>query len=198
MGHTPYSEWRTVYNCTPVDQFNYRPDTPANGYLTFIGRFERCKGLHNAIKVAKLSKRQLLIAGYVSDLPAEKRYFEKEIKPFIDGEQIKWLGTVNNHERNELLGNASALITPVEWLEPFPVILPEAYACGTPVLGFRMGGIPEGIDHGVTGYLSDTVEEMAANVDRLDKISRAACRKKAEENYSDKKIATDYLTVYNL
>jgi len=198
MGHTLNSEWRTVYNCAPIDQFDYMPDTPPDSYLAFVGRFERCKGLHNAIKVAKATGRQLLVAGYISEVPAEKKYFEKEIKPHFDGQQIKWLGTVDNAQRNRLLGNASALITPVEWLEPFPVILPEAYACGTPVLGFRMGGIPEGIDDGVTGYLSDSVEEMIAHVGRISELNRAACRKKAVENYSDEKIAHDYLAVYKL
>jgi glycosyltransferase involved in cell wall biosynthesis len=198
MGHTVNSEWRTVYNCAPIDQFTYIPDTPPDNYLAFVGRFERCKGLHNAIKVAKATGRQLLIAGYISDLPAEKKYFEKEIKPHFDGEQIKWLGTVDNEQRNKLLGSASALITPVEWLEPFPVILPEAYACGTPVLGFRMGGIPEGIEHGITGYLSDSVEEMIAHVSKIGKLNRSACRKKAIESYSTQKIAMDYLAVYKL
>jgi glycosyltransferase involved in cell wall biosynthesis len=198
MGHTHNSDWRTVYNCTPIEQFTFQPDTSSDSYLTFIGRFERCKGLHNAIKVAKGANRRLIIAGYISDIPAEKKYFEKEIKPFIDGEQIKWIGTVNNQQRNELLQNAAALITPVEWLEPFPVILPEALACGTPVLGFRMGGIPEGITDGITGFLSDTTEEMIEDVGQIFKLNRAACRKTAEENYSDQKIANDYLTVYNL
>jgi glycosyltransferase involved in cell wall biosynthesis len=198
MGQTPSSIWSTVYNCTPVEQFTYRENTPTNSYLAFVGRFERCKGLHNAIKVAKATNRQLIIAGYISDVPIEKKYFEKEIKPHIDGEQIKWIGTVNNQQRDQLLGSAAALLTPVEWLEPFPVILPEAYACGTPVLGFRMGGIPEGIDEGITGYLSNNVDEMIADVGRIGKLSRAACRKKALALYSDQKIASDYLSVYNL
>ena len=196
-GVTKKSEWKTVYNCAPLDQFIYKGDTNSNSYLAFVGRFERCKGLHNAIKVAKLTNRQLIIAGFISHLPDEKRYYEKEIKPHIDGEQIKWIGQVNNARRNELLRNAAALLTPVEWLEPFPVIIPEAYACGTPVLGFAQGGIPEGIEHGVTGYISNNVTEMAAQVLNIDKLSRHACRVKAENEYSTKKIAESYLSVYN-
>ncbi|MES2278839.1 MAG: glycosyltransferase [Bacteroidota bacterium] len=196
MGQTHASNWQTVYNCTPIEQFTFKPDTSPDSYLTFIGRFERCKGLHNAIQVAKATGRQLIIAGYISDIAAERKYFEKEIKPHIDGEQIKWIGTVDNQQRNKLLGNAAALVTPVEWMEPFPVILPEAYACGTPVLAFSMGGIPEGIDHGVTGYLSHTVDEMIADVKRIGQLNRAACRIKAEECYSDKKIAGDYISLY--
>jgi glycosyltransferase involved in cell wall biosynthesis len=198
MGQTRSSTWHTVYNCTPIQQFTFQPKTSPDSYLAFVGRFERCKGLHNAIKVAKTTGRQLIIAGYISEISVEKKYFEREIKPLIDGEQIKWIGTVDNAQRNELLGNAAALITPVEWEEPFPVILPEAYACGTPVLAFGMGGIPEGIEHGVTGYISNTVNEMVADVGRIAELSRAACRIKAESFYSDEKIANDYLSIYKL
>jgi glycosyltransferase involved in cell wall biosynthesis len=196
-GKTSKSNWETVYNCAPLDQFFYKPDTSPDSYLTFIGRFERCKGLHNAIKVAKLTNKQLIIAGFISHISDEKRYYEKEIKPYIDGEQIKWIGQVNNAQRNDLLRNASALLTPVEWLEPFPVIIPESYACGTPVLGFNLGGIPEGIEHGVTGYISNDVTEMAAHVLKIDQLSRAACRAKAEKEYGSNVIANNYLKIYN-
>ena len=196
-GETAKSKWEVVYNCAPLDQFIYKPDTSPDSYLTFIGRFERCKGLHNAIEVAKLTNKQLIIAGFISHISEEKRYYEKEIKPHIDGKQIKWIGEVNNAQRNELLRNASALLTPVEWMEPFPVIIPEAYACGTPVLGFNLGGIPEGIEHGITGFISSNVTEMAAHVHKIDQLSRAACRAKAENEYSSLKIAENYLKIYN-
>src|ERR1700761_5907515 len=196
-GKTNRSTWHTVYNCAPLDQFIYKPDTSPNSYLTFIGRFERCKGLHNAIKVAKLTNRQLIIAGFISHIPEEKRYYEKEIKPHIDGEQIKWIGQVNNEQRNKLLRNASALLTPVEWLEPFPVIIPESYACGTPVLGYALGGIPEGIEQGITGYISNNVTEMAAQVLKIDQLSRSACRAKAEKEYGASVIANNYLKIYD-
>ncbi|WP_183578600.1 glycosyltransferase [Mucilaginibacter sp. X5P1] len=196
-GKTPKSDWRTIYNCAPIEQFQFRADTSPHGYLAFLGRIERCKGLHSAIKVARLTDRKLIIAGNISDLKEEKEYFEQEIKPLIDGDQITYIGTVNNVQKNELLGNASALLTPVEWFEPFPIIIPEAYACGTPVLGFDNGGIAEGIDQGITGYVSTTVEEMAEHVKNIDKLDRKACRLKAENAYSDKKIAEDYLSVYS-
>ncbi|HTH81512.1 MAG TPA: glycosyltransferase [Mucilaginibacter sp.] len=196
-GKTNRSTWHTVYNCAPLDQFIYKPDTSPNSYLTFIGRFERCKGLHNAIKVAKLTNRQLIIAGFISHIPEEKRYYEKEIKPHIDGEQIKWIGQVNNEQRNKLLRNASALLTPVEWLEPFPVIIPESYACGTPVLGYALGGIPEGIEQGITGYISNNITEMAAQVLKIDQLSRSACRAKAEKEYGASVIANNYLKIYD-
>jgi glycosyltransferase involved in cell wall biosynthesis len=195
-GKTANSHWETVYNCAPIDQFNFKAETPANSYLVFLGRFERCKGLHSAIAVARRSQRKLIIAGTVSDLPHENAYFHDEIMPQVDGAQITYIGPVNNMQKNELLGNAAALLTPVEWFEPFPIIIPEAYACGTPVLGFDDGGIAEGIAQGVTGFVSKTVEEMAGHVARIGELNRAACRLKAERDYSDTKIASDYLAIY--
>ncbi len=195
-GKTPKSDWRTVYNCAPIDQFEFKADTSPNGYLAFLGRIERCKGLHTAIKVAKLSNRELRIAGNISTLPHEIEYYEKEIKPLIDGNQIKYIGTVNNEQKNALLGNASALLTPIEWFEPFPIIIPEAFACGTPVLGFRDGGVPEGIDHGTTGFISTSAEEMAEHVSQIPTLNRTECRKVAEQTYSDVRIAEDYLKIY--
>lgn len=195
-GQTAKSDWNVVYNCAPLDKFTFKADTKPDGYLAFIGRFERCKGLHNAIRVANQSGRQLVIAGFISQIPQERRYYEREIKPFIDGEQIKWIGEVNDLQRAELLRNASALVTPVEWLEPFPVIIPEAYACGTPVLGFNRGGIPEGIVHGVTGFISNNVSEMVEHTYKIDQLSRKVCREKAEHEYSCEKIAKNYFTLY--
>lgn len=195
-GWTELSHWDTVYNCAPIVQFDYKA-TVNNGYLAFLGRIERCKGLHNAIQVAQLTQKKLIVAGNISDLAHERAYFEQEIKPHFDNKLITYIGTVNNKQKNELLGNAGALLTPVEWYEPFPIIIPEAYACGTPVLGFNNGGIPEGIEHGVTGFISSTVEEMAEQVTRIDSLNRNACRLRAEHDFSDNKIASDYLAIYN-
>ncbi|WP_316811395.1 glycosyltransferase [Pedobacter heparinus] len=197
-GKTRRSNWVTIYNCAPIAQFRFKKDVPADSYLAFLGRIERCKGLHSAIKVALLSKRKLIIAGNISDLEHEKTYFEQEIKPLIDGDQITYIGPVDNVQKNEFLGNASALLTPVEWFEPFPIIIPEAYACGTPVLGFNNGGIAEGIDEAITGFISTNVNEMAEQVKKVSRLDRHACRLKAEISYSDINIANDYLHVYEL
>lgn len=197
-GKTPRSHWKTVYNCAPINQFDYKENISPNNYLAFLGRIERCKGLHTAIKVAKLTNRELRIAGNISTLVHEIQYFEKEIKPHIDGVQIKYIGQVNNIQKNELLKNASALLSPIEWFEPFPIIIPEAFACGTPVLGFNNGGLPEGIEHGVTGFISNTLEEMVFHVSQIHTLQRSKCREYAENIFSDNKIADDYLKIYSL
>jgi glycosyltransferase involved in cell wall biosynthesis len=191
-------DWKTVYNCAPISQFTFNPVVNTNDApLVFLGRLERCKGAHSAIKAAKLTGRKLIIAGNISPLKEEQEYFEKELKPQFDGDQIKYIGVVNNVQKNELLGQAAAMLLPIEWYEPFPVVLPESFACGTPIIAFRNGGVPEGIRHGETGFLCDTPEEMASFIKQLGSISRTECRTEAEEKYSDHRIALDYLNIYS-
>ena len=189
-------EWKTIYNCAPISDFVPSYDTSPDSPLVFLGRLERCKGAHSAIKVAKMTGRELIIAGNISTLPHEKKYFEEELKPEIDGKQIKYIGVVDNKQKNELLANASAMLLPIEWYEPFPIVLPESFACGTPILAFPNGGVPEGIIHGKTGYLSNSVEEMAEQVKNISILSRFDCRKEAEGRFSDYVIAKNYLSVY--
>lgn len=189
-------EWRTIYNCAPVKDFTYTAEVSADAPLVFLGRLERCKGAHTAIKVAKLTNRKLIIAGNLSPLKEEQAYFENEIKPHIDGDCIKYIGVVDNYQKNQLFSNAAAMLLPVEWFEPFPIVLPESYACGTPILAFPGGGVKEGIFEGKTGFLSNSVDEMSSQVSMIGQISRSECRKKYIELYSDDKIATDYLSLY--
>jgi glycosyltransferase involved in cell wall biosynthesis len=190
-------DWSVIYNCAPVDQYKLRTDVdPATAPLVFLGRLDRCKGAHTAIAVARRLNRPLQIAGNVSSLPHERAYFAREIEPLIDGRLITYVGPVDNLRKNELLGGAAALLLPIEWEEPFPVVLPEALLCGTPVIAFRRGGVPEGIDHGRTGFLCDTAEGMAEAVGRLGAIDRATCRAEAERRFSDATIVSDYEALY--
>ena len=161
-----------------------------------MGRLERCKGAHTAIQVAKITGRKLIIAGNISPLKEEQIYYENELKPQFDKNRITYIGVVNNEQKNKLLGSAAAMLLPVEWYEPFPIVLPESYACGTPILAFPGGGVPEGIFKGETGYISSSAEEMADQVKLIPSLSRYKCRKKAEELYSDTVIANNYLEIY--
>ncbi|MDB4875809.1 MAG: glycosyltransferase family 4 protein [Gemmatimonadetes bacterium] len=189
--------WSVVYNCAPAERYvpNYDVD-PQAAPLAFLGRLERCKGAHTAIAVARQLGRTLHIAGNVSDLPEEREYFEREIRPEIDGEQIVFLGPVDDARKNQLLANAAAMLLPIEWEEPFPVVLPESLLCGTPVIAFRRGGVPEGIAHGRTGFLCDTAEQMAEAVNRLGELSRRECRRVGEERFSPAAIADEYERLY--
>jgi glycosyltransferase involved in cell wall biosynthesis len=190
-------DWRVVYNCARPGLYPLSTAVDASrAPLVFLGRLERCKGAHTAIDVAHASGRELIIAGTLSPLPEEQRYFEDEIRPRIDGRRIQFIGPVNDAEKKDLLGRAAALLLPVEWLEPFPVVLPEALLCGTPVLGFPMGGVPEGITDGVTGFVCADTREMVAAVRRLPAIDRRLCREEAERRFSDRVITDEYEALY--
>ncbi len=195
-GKSGGGEWKTVYNCSPIDKFDFIEKVDEFAPLVFLGRLERCKGAHTAIKVAKLTGRKLIIAGNISPLKEEQDYFENELKPHFDNELITYIGVVNDVEKNKLFGSAAAMLLPVEWFEPFPIVLPESYACGTPILAFPGGGVPEGI-FADTGFISNTAEEMASQVALIPTLSRNACREKAFKLYSDTKIANDYLKIYS-
>ena len=138
----------------------------------------------------------MILAGNVSTLPEERAYFATEIEPAIDGDLVSYIGAVDDSEKNALLGRAAALLLPIEWEEPFPVVLPEALLCGTPVLAFRRGGVPEGIDEGLTGFVCDTSEQMMTAVCRLGELDRAECRAAAERRFSTQAIVDEYEHLY--
>jgi glycosyltransferase involved in cell wall biosynthesis len=190
-------DWHVVYNSASPDRYACRTTVdPDRAPLVFLGRLERCKGAHTAIDVASRLGRTLVIAGNVSTLPEERDYFEREIQPRIDGRLIQYIGPVDDAQKNALLGSAAALLLPIEWEEPFPVVLPEAMLCGTPVIALRRGGVPEGIDDGRTGFVCDTADDMVAAIGRLARIDRAACRAEAERRFSVDVIADEYERLY--
>ena len=190
-------DWSVIYNCASPEKYTCRIDVDArHAPLVFLGRLERCKGAHTAIEVARRLERQLILAGNISSLPEERAYFEREIEPAIGRDFVSYVGAVDDREKNHLLGRAAALLLPIEWEEPFPVVLPEALLCGTPVVAFRRGGVPEGIDEGLTGFVCDTVDQMMAAVCRVGEVDRAACRTVAERRFSRQAIADEYEQLY--
>jgi glycosyltransferase involved in cell wall biosynthesis len=185
--------WITVYNAIRFDQYTLQPMVDSAAPLIFLGRIERIKGCHTAIEVAKKTNHPLIIAGNVSPLPDEQRYFEEEIKPWIDGQQIRYVGEVNDFQKNEWLGKAKALLMPIEWNEPFGIVMIEAMACGTPVIAFPMGSVPEVVEEGITGFIVKNPEQMVNCLQRDWMINRTKCRQVAEERFDVKKVAQDYL-----
>jgi glycosyltransferase involved in cell wall biosynthesis len=190
-------DWSVIYNCAAANRYTFRGDVdPRSAPLVFLGRLERCKGPQTAIDVALVLNRSLIIAGNVSTLPEERAFFQAEIAPRIDGTRITYVGPVDDAQKNALLGRAAAMLLPIDWEEPFPVVLPESLMCGTPVIAFRRGGVPEGIAEGRTGFVCDTSAEMAAAVGRLDEIDRAECRAEGERRFSDRAITDEYEALY--
>jgi glycosyltransferase involved in cell wall biosynthesis len=196
-GRTGGGDWSVIYNCAAPDRYPFVADTdPATAPLVFLGRLDRCKGAHHAIAVARRLDRRLIIAGNISPLAHERAYFDADIAPNIDGALVNYLGPVDDAQKRALLGGAAALLMPIEWEEPFPVVLPESMLCGTPLIAFRRGGVPEGIDHGRTGFLCDTADEMVDCVRRLPEIDRLAVRTDAVRRFSDRAIVDAYESLY--
>ena len=190
-------DWSVIYNCAAPDRYPFVAGTdPASAPLVFLGRLDRCKGAHHAITVAQRLQRRLIIAGNISPLLHEEEYFRAEIAPRVDGKLVTYIGPVGDQQKRTLLGQAAAMLLPIEWEEPFPVVLPEAMLCGTPLIAFRRGGVPEGIDHGRTGFLCNNAEQMADEVGRLGTINRAVVRAEAIRRFSDAAIVAEYARLY--
>ena len=188
-----YAEAHTVYNGVDTDKYisadTVAPDAP----LVFLGRIEPIKGTHTAIEIAHRTGKKLVIAGNIPE--SEHGYFDKEIKPFLD-ERITYIGPVNDSQKNELLRNALALLMPIQWNEPFGIVMIEAMACGTPVIGFNKGAVPEVIENGVTGFGSDTLEQLIEDVARVHTLNRTRIREITETRFSADVIVGQYLDIY--
>jgi glycosyltransferase involved in cell wall biosynthesis len=188
--------WEAVHNAVAFSQFNLTENLPNDAPLIFLGRIERIKGCHTAIAVAKATDNCLIIAGNISKLPEELDYFEEEIKPLIDGKQIIFVGEVNDLQKNEWLGRSKALLMPIDWEEPFGIVMIEAMACGTPVIGFDKGAVPEVVDNHITGFVVHSKEDMCVAVSKLTDINRSACRVNAAQRFDISIIASRYLNLY--
>ena len=187
--------WHLVPNGVPLGTYPCRANVPADAPLVFLGRIEAIKGAHVSIEVAQRIGRRLVLAGNVT--PEHRAWFETSVAPHLDGDRIRYVGPVDDRQKSELLGSACALLMPVSWEEPFGVVMIEAMACGTPVIGFRRGGVREVVADGETGFVVDTVAEMAAAVGRIPGISRPACRDRVERLYSDRVLTERYLAVFS-
>ncbi len=185
----------TVYNGIVIDNFEFQAEPNIKEpYLTFLGRISPEKGTHLAIKLAKETGWKLVIAAKVDKVDLD--YYEKQIKPHIDGKQIVYIGEVGHKAKVELLKNSHALIHAVTWPEPFGLTMAESMACGTPVLALNMGSIPEVIKDGETGYIEENIDDLIKKVKDIGKIDRYACRKHLEDNFSDRRMVENYIKTY--
>jgi glycosyltransferase involved in cell wall biosynthesis len=186
--------WHVVYNGVPIEKYAFRTSVPRDAPLMFLGRVEEIKGPHLAIEVARRAGRRLVIAGNVE--PAHQSFFDERIRPFLDGERVTYVGPVEDGEKSDLLGRSAALLMPILWDEPFGIVMAEALSCGTPVIGLRRGSVPEVVTDGVTGMLASDTSGLVDAVARVNDLDRQACRRAAEERFSDRAVVEAYESLY--
>jgi glycosyltransferase involved in cell wall biosynthesis len=180
----------TVYHGVDLEAL---PFDPAGGDdLVVFGRIHPDKGTHQAIEIARRAGRRLTVCGIVQD----ERYFRELVEPHIDGDRVTYLGSVGPADRGRILGGSAALLHPIAFAEPFGLSVVESMACGTPVIAYRKGSMPEVIDEGVTGRLVDDVTGAVAAVRAIDDIDRGNCRVRARERFGKDRMVDDYLRVY--
>lgn len=180
----------TIYNGIRTSDFSFQPEP--EDYLLFFGRIHPHKGTREAIQVARLTGKRLLIAGIIQDT----NYYQDQVAPYIDGEQIIYVGPAGGAERDKLLGNAAALLHLISFEEPFGLSVAEAMYCGTPVIAFARGAMPELIRDGETGFLVHHIEEAVKAVQQLPQINRLTCHQHAREHFSDERMVVDYMRLY--
>jgi glycosyltransferase involved in cell wall biosynthesis len=182
----------TVHHGIDPSMFEYNEQ--GGDYLVFLGRMSPDKGPTQAIEIAKRTNHKLIMAAKID--PPDRHYYRQVIKPLIDGKQINYIGEAAHNTKVTLLKNAKALLSPIQWDEPFGLTNIEAMACGTPVIAIGRGALPEIIIDGKTGYLCKTIKQMADRVADIDKISRKDCRTHIEQHFSEDRMARDYVRVY--
>ena len=180
----------TIHHGIRVEEFPFDPE--GGDELLFFGRIHPDKGAGEAIRAARAAGRRLVMCGLVQD----QGYHEREVAPFVDGERVAYRGVVGGRERLDLLAGSRGLLHLIGFDEPFGLSVIEAMACGTPVIAYRRGSMPELIEHGVTGFLVDSFDEAVAAIGRLGDIDRAQCRRAVEERFSVARMADEYLALY--
>lgn len=189
----PWANWQaTIYNGIPGESYNFR-DQPGS-YLAFLGRISPEKRVDRAIEIARKVGMKLKIAAKVDKVDVE--YFETRIKPLLKGPEVEYIGEIGEADKDDFLGNAYALLFPIDWPEPFGLVMIESMACGTPVIAYRNGSVPEVMHDGVTGLIVDNQDEAVAAVEKVGGLHRAACRRVFEQRYSATRMARDYVSAY--
>jgi glycosyltransferase involved in cell wall biosynthesis len=189
----PQAQWvGTVYHGLPADSFHFQ-EKPED-YLLFLGRISPEKRVDRAIEIAMRTSRKLKIAAKIDR--ADRYYFNKHIKHLLNEPLIEFVGEVRLAEKNKLLGGASALVFPIDWPEPFGLVMIEALASGTPVIAFPSGSVPEIIVEGETGFIVEDIDRAVEAVGKIEQISRARCRLEFEQRFTDRHMAEDYIRIY--
>jgi glycosyltransferase involved in cell wall biosynthesis len=191
----PAANWRgTVYHGLPRDAFAFQGGP--GRYLVYVGRMSPEKRVDRAIEIARHAEMPLKIAAKI--YPEEREYFNSTLAPLIrdSAPLVEFVGEIGGREKNDLLGGAAALVFPIDWPEPFGLVMIEALACGTPVIGWRRGSVPEVLQDGVTGFVVESIDEAVLAVNRIHRLSRHECRRAFEQRFDARRMATEYVDVY--
>jgi glycosyltransferase involved in cell wall biosynthesis len=186
-------DFPVVYNGCDFDA--YEPSYEPGEYLVFLGRMSHGKNPRDAIRIAQAVDMPIVLAGRPQN-GQEEEYFAEEVKPLIDGKNVRWIGPVNHPQKNELLRRAAALLFPVQWDEPFGLVMIEAMACGTPVIAHRRGSVAEVVDNGVTGFHTGVIDAMAEMVPRALALDRRAIREHAQKRFGYRAMVDRYVELY--
>lgn len=185
-------EAELIFNGLPLDKWS-TPHAPAGRYLVFLGAINESKGTREAIEAALLSDEQIVIAGTMFE---SEEYFRNRIEPLVDDNQVKYIGPVNLEQKQRLLADAKATLMPIQWDDPFPTVAIESLASGTPIIGWNRSSMGEIVEHGKSGFLVSSIEEMAARIKDLDNIEHEECRDRAELLFDSKQMAKNYVALY--
>jgi glycosyltransferase involved in cell wall biosynthesis len=189
----PWANWQaTVYHGLPADLYRFRPEP--GSYLAFVGRISPEKRVDRAIEIAKRVQIPLKIAAKVD--PVDRHYFKSTIKPLLCEPLVEFIGEIGEREKDKFLGNAYALLLPIDWPEPFGLVMVEAIACGTPVIAYRDGAVPEVIEEGHTGFIVEDLDDAVEAVRHVPELSRKRCREVFEERFTAARMARDYVKVF--
>jgi len=187
------ANWQaTIYHGLPEDLFRFYPDR--GDYLAFLGRISPEKGADRAIEIAKRVGMPLKIAAKVDR--ADRRYFKRVVEPLLSDSGVEWIGEITDQQKNEFLGKAYALLFPINWPEPFGLVMIEALACGTPVITYDRGSVPEVMENGAKGFVVTELDQAVEATRRVRDVSRAGCRKVFEKRFTAGRMANDYVDVY--
>ena len=189
----PRANWMaTVYHGLPDEMLSFNP-VPGR-YLAFLGRISPEKGPDRAIEIAGRVGMRLRIAAKVD--PADRQYFAEVVKPMLKQPHVEWVGEISDAEKSDFLGGAHALLFPIDWPEPFGLVLIEAMACGTPIVAYARGSVPEIVEDGVTGFVVPSVDQAVTAVEAVAGLDRARCRSTFEARFSAARMARDYVSIY--
>lgn len=189
----PHANWlKTIYHGLPPELFSFQAKPGA--YLAFLGRMSPEKQVHQAIEIARRAGMPIKIAAKIEH--RDIAYYENVVRPLLEHPDVDYVGEIGGAEKNEFLGNAAALVFPIDWPEPFGLVMVEAMACGTPVVAYGRGSVPEIVEEGVTGFIVDDLEHAVSAIGRLQEIDRRACRDAFDARFSAYRMTDDYLSLF--